>query len=343
MPVVVSDDFTGVSGATLNGRAANGGTWASFGTVNGLQINAANQVKAVSTSGGTLARIEVGQADHYSRAAVFQFTTPSRAAVAVRAVNNTTFIGLHAPNATSVQIFKRVGVSTDTQVALITGLTVAVGAILELRVTGQTVTAYLDGQLVGAAGGYAVTDTQFTGVTQVGIWGRTNDPIIDAFEGGTLETGAALPPASGRHAARSTPGALSVGYALAPAGSRHAGRATAGAVTVGAALAPARGRHASRAQQCAVATGSALAPARGRHASRAQPAALAPAGTLNPQRGRSPNRASAPALSVSFGLSPARGRHEARGTATAPAFDAGRVPIETKVPVETRVERATRP
>lgn len=280
MPAIVSDSFTGTANSSINGRVAGGAAWSVAGAVNGLQINAANQLK-IGSSSGALARIEVGQADHYVRVTALATSSTGGCGAAVRTVDNLNFIALRLVSLSEVRLFKRVGSTTDVTVAALTGLSLTLPVVLELRISGQVVTPYVNGAQVGAPGGYAVTDAVFAGVTRVGIWGRGSsiDPLGDDFEGGTPDGAvASLTPAAALHAHRAMAAALSSGLTLAPARGGHAVRGAAAAVAVTYGLAPARGVLANRGSAAALMSG--LKPAGTRHALRGMQAVIAEAGAL---------------------------------------------------------------
>jgi len=278
MPAIVSDSFNGAANTTINGRVASGQTWSVAGAVNGIQLNAANQLKATSSS-GALARIEIGAADHYARVTALATSTTGGCGAAVRAVDNLNFIALRLVSLSEVRLFKRVGSTTDVTVAALTGLTLTLPVVLELRIAGQVATLYVNGAQVGAPPGYTVADAVFAGVTRAGIWGRGSsvDPLGDDFEGGTPGGAAAsLAPARGVHALRGAASAVGVTYALAPTRGVHALRGAATAVGVTYRLVPTRGLHAHPGAATAVGVTYGLVPARGLHAHGGAAAALTP-------------------------------------------------------------------
>jgi hypothetical protein len=255
MPTIASEDFTGPANANLHGRVTTTGgrTWQCLSSTTALRLNAAAQLRSAA-SGGAVARVDLGVADHFARARSLAFGANPCAAVAVRAVDFSNFIGLRALDAASVEIYKRVGSTSDQRVALIGGLALALPVELELRIEGATVRALVGGAPVGAAEGYAVNDAVFAGVTQAGLFARgsTLDPALDDWAGGDLVAGAvALAPAGGRIALRgSAAGLAGQAPALGPAGGRVALRGGAAGLAftpAAGALAGAGGRVALRA------------------------------------------------------------------------------------------------
>ena len=290
MTILFSDNFTGVSGTALNGRAATGGSWTGFGVAtadqNGLKINATNQVRSTSAS-GCLARAETGSADHYAKVALW--VTSNVGAVAVRASDHLNFLGLRVASATQIVLFKRIG-GTETSVATLTVPTITPPATLEVRVAGANAFVFLNGVLQGSAAGYPI-DPALPASTKAGLWGKSSatDPLADDFEAGTLL--AALTVAGGRSASRGGATMLGGLPVLAVAGGRSSGRAAA--ATLGLAIG--------------------VGAMGGRSGSRAGVAGLALALTLAPMRGRSTQRAGGTLISLGGGIVPARGRSGSRG------------------------------
>lgn len=225
MAILATETFAGPSGANLHGRTTTTGglTWQCQTSTTALKINAAEQLRSASSS-GAVARVDLGTPDHLARVRTLAFGANPCAAAVVRAVNHSGFIGLRALDAGSVEIFKRVGSTSDLRVALISGLDLALPVELELQIEGTTVRARVNGSPVGPAEGHEVADALFAGVTHAGLFARGSslDPALDDWAGGDLGTGAAvLAPAGGRCITRGTPAGLAgLAPGLAPAGAR---------------------------------------------------------------------------------------------------------------------------
>lgn len=248
MAIIASEDFTGASTANLHGRTTTTGgrTWECLTSTSSLKLNGTGQLRS-TTSSGAVGRVDLGVADHAASARVMAFGSNPCAAVAVRVVNLTNFIGLRAIDAGSVELFKRVGSSSDQRVALIGGLALSLPVELELRIEGTTARVFVGGASVGASGGYTIADAVFVGVTGAGLFARGAplDPALDDWAGGDLGM-AMLEPAGSRCATRGQLGALT-GHApsLAGAGGRIPLHGAAGALAftpAGGALAGAGGR-----------------------------------------------------------------------------------------------------
>ena len=255
MPTIASEDFTGAASTNLHGRVTTTGgrTWQCLTSTTALKLNGLGQLRSGASS-GAVARVDLGVADHFARVRSHVFGASPCAAATVRAIDLSHFIGLRAIDAASVEIYKRVGSTSDQRVALIGGLALALPVELELRIEGSTVRALVGGAAVGAAGGYAVGDAVFAGVTHAGLMARGSslDPALDDWAGGDLAAGAAgLAPAAGRCATRGAQAALA-GRAplIGPAGARIAlrgGGAGLAFTPAAGALAGAGGRVALRA------------------------------------------------------------------------------------------------
>jgi hypothetical protein len=267
MRTLVSEDFTGANNVNLHGRATTTGgrTWECLTSTTSNRLNGAGQLKS-TTSSGAVGRVDLGFANHFARARVLAFGANPCAAVAVRVVNLSNFIGLRAIDATSIELFKRVGGTTDQRVALIGGLTLSLPLELELHIEGNVARAHAAGVPVGAPGGYAVADAVFAGVTQAGLFvrGSTLDPALDDWAGGDLAV-VPLDPEGGRSATRGQAGALtSQAPALAAASARVALRGAVGGLAftpAASALAGAGGRIALRAAQAGLVFREPAAPA----------------------------------------------------------------------------------
>lgn len=255
MASIASEDFTGASTVNLHGRTTTTGgrTWECLTLTTSLKMNGAGQLRS-TTSSGAVGRVNLGVADHAASARVMAFGSNPCAAVAVRVVNLSNFIGLRAIDAGSVELYKRVGSTTDQRVALIGGLALSLPVELELRIEGTTARVFVGGAPVGAAGGYAIADAVFAGVTHAGLFARgsTLDPALDDWAGGDLGV-ALLAPAGGRCATRGQAGALTgLAPSLASAGGRIPLRGAAGALAftpAAGALAGAGGRVPLRAAE----------------------------------------------------------------------------------------------
>ena len=302
MPTVFTDNFNGgVSGTALNGRAGTGGSWSCAGAlaadIAGLKLNASNQVRAATVT-GCLGRIETGLADHYAKAVILVTTTA--AAVAVRAVDQSNFIGLRVANATQVEIFKRIG-GTETSFGKVTVGTIGPSPALELRIAGTSAFALLNGAAVASAG--PIADAVFSGVTKVGLWGKGSavDPLADDFEGGTLPV---LAGANARSVGRDRNAALNTSAAavLAAAPARSSGRDRNAGIATVLPLVPTRGRGVGRDRNAAVAPVMGLTPARGRSVGRAGASLIGASAMLIPSAGRAPGRATTGGLNTSATL-----------------------------------------
>ncbi len=292
MAVVFTDNFTGVSGTAINGRAGTGGTWscagATAGDLAGLKINATNQVR-VQTSTGCLGRIDVAVADHYAKAS--SFTAGISVAAAVRAIDHNNFIGLRIASTTQIELFKRIG-GIETSIVKLTVGTITLPAILQLGIVGTSALIFFNGAQVGTTTGYPIADALFVGVTRVGLWGKASalDPAADDFEGGAMLT--ALLGAGGR----------------SPTRDRNAGLSTGSS----AALTAGGGRSITRDQLAAVTLTLPLGPTRARSASRDPGAALVLQLSVAPMGGRSGTRGAATNITMPFPLGAASGRSAAR-------------------------------
>ncbi|MFN3287764.1 MAG: hypothetical protein ACK40H_04890 [Sphingomonadaceae bacterium] len=248
MAIIASEDFTGASTANLHGRTTTTGgrTWECLTSTSSLKLNGAGQLRS-TTSSGAVGRVDLGVADHAAGARLLAFGSNPCAAVAVRVVNLSNFIGLRALDAASVELFKRVGSTSDQRVALIGGLALSLPVELELRIEGTTARVFVGGAPVGATGGYTIADAVFAGVTHAGLFARGSplDPALDDWSGSDLGV-ALLAPAGGRCATRGQAGALA-GHSpsLAGTGGRIPLRGAAGALAfspAAGALAGAGGR-----------------------------------------------------------------------------------------------------
>ena len=281
---VIADGFNGVLDALVNGRVAGGTAWSCNGALgadaSGLKINAANQAKN-SSGNGCLGRIETGSADHYARVRSFGRSTTSLAAAVVRAIDYRNFIALRVISATQVELYKRVGSTSDQRIAVFT-LATSAPVMLELRCEAGVLRPFVEGAQLGATGGYAIVDAVFDGVTRAGLWARgALDPCADDFEAGSFGAPAG---------------------SLSPANARSILRGRAPVIAWRGVLLPARGRSATRdrAPVLRVAVG-AIAPVRGRSVLRGGEARLTVVGAIAPARARLPLRGSAAVVSVGGG------------------------------------------
>lgn len=319
MTVVFTDNFTGVSGTAIAGRAGTGGSWTGFGVaaadIAALKINATNQVRITSTT-GCLVRVELGEADHYAKAAILVANVSG--AVAVRATDHLNLVGLRVAGSTQVELFKRVA-GTETSVTKVSVGTVALPITLELRMSGSTAFLVVNGASVGLAAGYAVADAALTGVTKAGLWGKAGavNPLADDFEAGTLASApmVALAVAGGRSASRGGDGAVSAPVALAPTRARSETIDRGASVALVLALLPAGGRSMSRGAGSTLGVTTRLAPVFGRSLGRAGTPLLVPPLVIAAASARMTMRAGAGQVSGARLLVPDASRLASRGRA----------------------------
>ncbi len=202
MTVVATEAFSGTAGTLLRGKTTTTGglTWAASAAYQNTRDGTIlNGTGGCSLGGGlvpVLLSVNAGSAAHYAQ--VRQTGVVNAGAVsdkvvcaAVAAVDYQNFIALAPYYANNQMRLLKYVAGTPTQVALITGLSLAAGDVYRLERVGSTVTAFQNGIAIGAAEGYTIDDSVFAGATSVGLYlGQApQDGAFDDFEAGVLGGG----------------------------------------------------------------------------------------------------------------------------------------------------------
>lgn len=202
MAVVATEDFSGTAGTLLRGKTTTTGglTWAASAVYQSMRdgtiLNGNGGCSFGSGLAPVLLSVNAGSADHYAQVRqtglVNAGASSDKAVCAVvAAVDYQNFIALAPYFANNqLRLLKSVA-GTQTVVASITGLSLAVGDVYRLERVGSTVTAFQNGIAIGAAEGYTIDDSVFAGATAVGLYlGKApQDGAFDDFEAGVLGGG----------------------------------------------------------------------------------------------------------------------------------------------------------
>lgn len=183
-----TDNFTSAAGVDL-AQTGEGSSWPwtrASGVTSGTITNTGSgSGKATITSTADAAYLtnNLGMADHYAQSKIYG--TMHTANACVRVVDSNNWIGLVYSTAGSINLKKCVA-GVETTVASPSYTTFTAGDLWKIQVNGTLVKVFLNGTLTGAAGGYSITDSVFTGVMTAGIVARTttDTAILSNFQAG---------------------------------------------------------------------------------------------------------------------------------------------------------------